>query len=254
MSPFSSSALAGKQVLVTGATSGIGKATCAALHTCGASVILVGRDQSKLDATLDGLPAARKSGELIDFQSMDSAAAGLQAIAKKYGSLDGVFHSAGTSLIKPAKLINDEDVSGLFSASVLGALAIAKVFSKKACLNDGGAIVFMSSVASLAGQQGLTAYSSAKGAVNGLTRSLAVELAPRQVRVNALAAGAVVTEMHERLVGGSPDSVVQAYEDMHPLGFGCLDDISNLVIYLMSDAARWITGSIIAVDGGYSAR
>jgi NAD(P)-dependent dehydrogenase (short-subunit alcohol dehydrogenase family) len=112
----------------------------------------------------------------------------------------------------------------------------------------------MSSVAGSTGQVGMTAYSAAKSAIDGMVRSLACELASRQIRVNSIAAGAVHTAMHDRLTKGSSDDATHAYANAHLLGFGTPLDVAQAVIYLLSPASRWITGTTMFVDGGYAVR
>jgi NAD(P)-dependent dehydrogenase (short-subunit alcohol dehydrogenase family) len=120
--------------------------------------------------------------------------------------------------------------------------------------DDGGACVIMSSAAGLRGQSGMAAYSASKAAVDGLVRSLAVELAPRQIRVNSIAAGAVKTAMHERLMTTLPQVAMEAYEAKHLLGFGNAEDVAAAAVFLLSPASCWITGTTMVVDGGYTVR
>ena len=167
--------------------------------------------------------------------------------------LHGVFHAAGNELVKPIRLINSADFDLLMSVSSRAALNIGRAVASKGVMTNGGSLVFMSSVAAITGTAGLSLYSATKGAIEATTRCLAVELAPKNIRVNAITAGAIETPMHHRLTMGMPESVVQDYKDRHPLGFGQPSDISNFAAFLMTDAARWMTGSCVVLDGGYSA-
>jgi NAD(P)-dependent dehydrogenase (short-subunit alcohol dehydrogenase family) len=254
MDVFSKQILSGKKLLVTGATSGIGKSVALKLMSSGATVVFVGRSQEKFSKLAELIPPELRFFETVEFRTVSQIAEALDAIVQKYGAFDGVFHSAGVASLIPARLISDSVVAEVFGPSIFGALAVAKVFSKKSCMKDAGSIVFMSSAAASAGQQGLSVYSSSKAAIDGLTRSLAVELSPRTIRVNSVAAGAVISEMHHQIVKGSSESVINKYEAMHPLGFGSPSDIDNLVTFLFTDASRWITGSVIHIDGGYTAK
>ncbi len=121
-------------------------------------------------------------------------------------------------------------------------------------MRDGGSVVFMSSVVALRGRRGMVAYSSAKAATSGAVRGLAIELADRGIRVNAIAAGAIETGIHDDVVARLGEEMVASYKALHPLGFGHLDDIANAALFLLSDAARWITGIDLSVDGGYAAK
>jgi NAD(P)-dependent dehydrogenase (short-subunit alcohol dehydrogenase family) len=252
MNPYQTESLKDKRILLTGASSGIGRASAIMLAECGAQLVLCGRDIERLNETKKYLNRPDDHGiETIDFKSVEQIAGDFEEKLKQYGAFDGVFHSAGISVLKPAKLLSDKDINNVLGPSLYAALALSKVFSKKSNLKDGGSIVFMSSVAAHSGQQGMTLYSSSKASIEGLTRSLANELANRKIRVNCIAAGGVDTEMHQKMVGTSHDDVVKAYEKMHLLGFGKPKDIAGLVVYMMNDISRWMTGSTVVLDGGY---
>jgi NAD(P)-dependent dehydrogenase (short-subunit alcohol dehydrogenase family) len=120
-------------------------------------------------------------------------------------------------------------------------------------MKPGSSIVFMSSASAHRGRPGMVAYSAAKAAVEGLTRSLACELASKPVRVNAIAGGGIETEMHHRLTRTLSEDAVAAYAGQHLLGFGKPQDVASAVLFLLSPASSWITGATLAVDGGYLA-
>ena len=115
-------------------------------------------------------------------------------------------------------------------------------------------IVFMSSVASLIGQSGMSIYSASKGAIDAAMRSLACELAENKIRVNSIVAAAVETEMHQRLTKNMSTETLNTYKEKHLLGFGQAEDIANAATFLLSNASKWITGTTMVVDGGYSCR
>jgi NAD(P)-dependent dehydrogenase (short-subunit alcohol dehydrogenase family) len=157
-------------------------------------------------------------------------------------------------MVRPAKLCKEKQFDEVFSSSVQSGIAIARAMSLRGVIEDGGSVILMSSVASLRGQAGMALYSAAKSAIDGMTRSLAVEFAPRRIRVNSLCAGAVQTPMHEKLVNSLSQESVNDYENKHLLGFGTPDDIANTVAFLMGEGGRWITGTSVVVDGGYTVR
>jgi NAD(P)-dependent dehydrogenase (short-subunit alcohol dehydrogenase family) len=250
---FSETCLEGRIILVTGGSSGIGRAAAIAFSQVGARLVLTGRDQGRLDETLGLLAGEGHRALAADLADADSAADLVKRAAKEGGPLDGVFHAAGTFAVLPVKVTKQRHLADAFNASVFGAYGIARAAANRNVLTDGGSIVFMSSVAGERASSGLTAYSGAKAAMAGLNRSLAAEFAPRRVRVNSIVASTVETEMHERTLSNADMDYVEMNRARHPLGFGKPDDISNAAIFLLSDASRWMTGSSLAVDGGYLA-
>lgn len=254
MNLFRSDALDGMTYLVTGASSGIGKATAIMLAECGARVIVHGRDESRLNSTLEALPGTGHSMSIAVLESADQANEWVKSLLDVGGPLNGAFHCAGVELIRPIRMTKQAQLNEVFGSSLFSAFGIARALYAKNTLIDGGSLVFMSSVAGLTGQVGMTAYSAAKAAIDGMVRSLACDFASRKVRVNSIAAGAVHTAMHDRLTKGSGDSATTSYEQSHLLGFGQAQDVAQAALYLLSPASRWVTGTTLVVDGGYTVR
>jgi NAD(P)-dependent dehydrogenase (short-subunit alcohol dehydrogenase family) len=223
----------GKHVLVTGASSGIGRATAILLAQCGASLTLCGRDEARLIETKALLSGTGHKHAVADFGSAEVAHDILVEVTKDDNPLSVVFHAAGLAALRMAKLYNEPHVEKI--------------------MIDGGSIIFMSSVAGSRGRAGMGVYASAKAAIGGLTRALAAEFAPRSIRVNEIVAGAIETPMHHDIVKNLDAAGEEAYRSLHLLGFGQAGDIANAVVYLASPASNWITGSSLAVDGGYMA-
>lgn len=251
---FANDALTGKRILVTGASSGIGQETAIRLAAHGASLIIMGRDEGRLAATADRLAPGDHVARAGDLTDADAVAELVGDIAKEVGALHGVFHSAGSSLVLPAKLTKNRHLDEVFGAGFRGAFGVARAAAKKGVMIEGGSLVFMSSVSSLRGRQGMVAYSAAKGAIDGMVRALATELAGRAIRANSIISGAVETQMHNNFVESVDDTLVANYRNLHLLGFGNPGDIADAALFLLSDASRWITGSSMAVDGGYTAK
>ena len=248
---FSPHVFAGQRIVVAGASSGLGRAAALALARAGAELVLLGRNEDRLREVADA--AGGQAWQSVDLADDNNADAVIREIAAT-APIDGMFHSAGTSLVAPMRLTKTGQIDDLFGAAVYGALGVARAVSRRGVMRDGGSIVFMSSVSSLRGRRGMVAYSAAKAATSGLVRALAVELADRAIRVNAIAAGAIETEMHQDFAATVSEEMIANYRNLHPLGFGRADDVANAVMFLLSDAARWITGVDLSVDGGYAAK
>ncbi|MFC4160131.1 SDR family NAD(P)-dependent oxidoreductase [Chitinimonas lacunae] len=248
------SILHGKTVLVTGASSGIGRATAIELSRVGARLILNGRDPERLQQTLAQLTPSEHRVAAFALDDADELFERIKTLCAETGPLDGLFHAAGQELVLPARMTKAAQTETVFASSTFAAIGLGRAAASKGVLQDGASLVFMSSAAAHKGQAGMIAYSAAKAAIEGMVRSLACELAPRRIRVNAIAAGAIRSEMHERLSTRLSADALQDYEQRHLLGFGEPQDVANAVLFLLSDAAKWVTGATWAIDGGYTAR
>ena len=250
---FSQDAFQNKHILVTGASSGIGRATAQQLAACGAKLTICGRDEDRLDETLRSLAGPAHRPIVGSIGGLDDGHDIMIRAAEEVAPLDGVFHAAGAVSVRQTKLLNAGHVDAMFSGSVDGALGIAKACAKKNVLVEGSSILFMSSVAGSRGRSGMAAYAASRAALGGLTRALAAELAHRKIRVNELIAGAVETPMHQSIIKNLDQNSQDEYRDLHLLGFGETIDIAYAAMFLLSDASRWVTGTSMIVDGGYMA-
>jgi NAD(P)-dependent dehydrogenase (short-subunit alcohol dehydrogenase family) len=250
---FSEHALIGRTILVTGASSGIGRATAILISRCGGRVVATGRDEARLSATIEALSGQGHTHFVATLDDPDVVADRVTAVAMNLGGLSGIFHSAGNELILPARLTKARNIENVFGAAVFGAFGLARAAARSEVMHPNSSLVFMSSVAAQRGRTGMVGYSAAKSAIEGLTRSLACEMASKSIRVNAISAGGVQTEMHERLANGLSEAGIANYANQHLLGFGQPDDVASAAVFLLSSATRWVTGSVLTVDGGYLA-
>lgn len=245
--------LTGRRYLVTGASSGIGQATAVCLSQLGAHVLVAGRDAERLTATHQLLSGTGHVCVAADLTDAEALPGWLKQLAADHGLLDGLVHSAGAHAMRPVRFQSSEQFEQLQRINVTAAVALAKGFRQKHVRAPRGSLVFVASVMGLVAQPGVSAYCASKGALLSLTRALALELASEQIRVNAVAPGQVLTEMTLRQKESLPAEQFAAIERMHPLGLGSPEDVAAGIAFLLSDASKWITGTTLTIDGGYTA-
>lgn len=243
----------GRVILVTGASSGIGLATAIFLSQLGARIVLMARHQEGLGAALAQLEGTGHRVEPFDLSEAETIPNLLKELSSELGPINGLVHCAGSQAIRPLRILSTKDVEGMFRLNVTAALMLAKGFRQKGVHTTSGAIVFVSSVMGTVGAPGRSAYCAGKGALQAMARSLALELAPEGIRVNCVAPGYVRTPMLEQAGAIIGAEGVRRMEEMHPLGFGEARDVAHAIGFLLSDESRWITGSTLTVDGGYTA-
>ncbi len=246
--------LSGRYILVTGASSGIGRETAVLLSQLGARLILTARSEERLAQTASLLHGGSHRAEPFDLARADEIPKWLARIAGETGPLHGIVHAAGKQAATPARFLSEAKIDDLIKTNLSSALMLARAFTQKTCYAPGGSLVFLSSIMALAGKPALSVYAATKGALIAMTKSLAVELAPQRLRVNCVAPGFVATEMLEEVRAVLTEEQMLALENAHPLGFGTPRDVAHAVAFLLADTARWITGSTLVLDGGYTAQ
>jgi NAD(P)-dependent dehydrogenase (short-subunit alcohol dehydrogenase family) len=250
MQPFSLNDI---NIVVTGASSGIGRAVAIMLAEAGARLILIARRGEELQRTLTSLRDTNHIALVHDLAVNDQLEDKLAPCIEKMGKVYGFVHCAGLEMTKPLAMLKEEHYRNVFQVNVFAGFELARILSKKKYLHeDGGSFVFIASIVSEVGQQGKIAYSSSKGAVVSGVRSMALELSSKKVRVNAISPAVIETDMSLTWIKNLSDDQKKTMVAMHPLGLGAPDDVANAVLFLLARESRWITGINLRVDGGYS--
>lgn len=243
--PFS---LTGKTIFVTGASSGIGKAIALECSKMGARLIITGRNRDRLDETFSNLSGEGHSSITADIVTGE----GISKIAEALPLLDGMVHSAGVYKLAPVSFANEEMVREVMDINFLSPLALTHQILKQKKVNKNASVVFISSIAgSHVSSPGGSLYSASKSALIGMVRGMALDLAPRGIRVNTVAPGTIQTG----IFNGSAVSQDQLGEEIkrYPLKrYGKPEEVAYSVIYLLSDASAWVTGSNLVIDGGFT--
>lgn len=248
MSGYNPYSLEGKTVLVTGASSGIGQATAIECSRMGAYVIITGRNQERLEQTLslmDTTSSQRHSLIVADLTKEDD----LQLIVESIESIDGLVNNAGVNRIKPVAFVKNDDLEYIFQNNAFTGVNLTRALLKKKRISKGGSIVFTSSISAFYNAPGRLLYSGSKAALTSFMRSFAVELADKHIRVNAVHPGMVETNMTAEHI--SNDEQKRNLGDYPLKRYGKPEEIAWAMIYLLSDAAAWVTGSSLTIDGGF---
>ena len=238
--------LAGKTILITGASSGIGAATAIECAKQGAKVVVTGRNAEKLTSVYEQLEREGHIAIPCDMCNPDD----VQSLCDQIPTLDGIAFCAGITRTIPVKRIKKEDISDIFATNLISPIEIVNQLVKQKKVNKGGSIVFISSISSSYADMGNSVYAATKGGLISFSRVLALELAPKGIRANCVRPGFVAgTGMTEGLSRLSEEQI-QLERQKYPLGFGETGDIANGIIYLLSDASKWVTGTTLTIDGG----
>ena len=252
MSEFNPFSLNGKKILITGASSGIGRQCAINCSKMGATVVLIGRDESRLQETLSQMEGDGHLVCPVDLNHSESIKPLVQDVVSKFGPLDGFIHSAGIEKTLPIKSLKPSDYEDIIRVNALSAFEFVRYFSGSKNFNQGGSIVLISSITSVIGRVGVSAYAASKGAIVSAVKTMALELAKRSVRINAISPGTVLTPLMQSYLSQLSEVERQKRVEGFPLGLGEPTDVANACLYLLSDAARWVTGQNIVIDGGYT--
>ena len=239
--PFS---LKGKTILVTGASSGIGRGIAVACYKMGATVVANGRNEARLQETKDQMEG---NGILLIGDLTDELT--LTNLVGTLPKLDGVVHCAGIGQRVPCKNVSGKNIDEVMDVNLKAPVLLMSALLQQKKINRGASIVFIASIASWSPSFGNSVYSASKGAIVSYANCLSLELAPRQVRVNCISPAMVWTDLI--LKDGLDEEQLKKDENNYPLKrYGTPEDIANLAVYMLSDASTWMTGSNVKISGG----
>lgn len=238
-----------KTILVTGASSGIGRSVAVECSKMGATVIAVARNEDRLKETVAMMEPRNNSYYVCDLTNSES----VDKMISEIPNIDGLVNNAGIGIVKPIKFINEVDFTTLLKADTIAPIILLQKMVKKKKIIKGGSVVFTSSMAALGGvTNGNSMYVACKGAISSFVLNAALELGPQNIRVNAVCPAMINTPLvHDG--DTENEEHLKEMEKKYPLRkFGEPEDVAWAMIYLLSDAARWITGTNMVVDGGFS--
>lgn len=243
--PFS---LEGKIILITGASSGIGKAVAQECAAAGATCIVSARNEDRLSATLNSLNGEGHKYLLADLSYSEN----IEAIVEQLPKLDGVVSCAGIVETKMLKFTEEDDLLRLFNTNAFSSIRLIRTLVQQKKLKKEASIVIISSISGVkCGYLGGSIYGATKGALEGFVKATALELAPQKIRINTITPGMVETSL---LKDSEIDSeLLDADKQRYPLKrYGNPEEIGYSAVYLLSDATKWMTGTSLLIDGGYT--
>ncbi len=251
--PFS---LQGKNIVISGAASGIARQCAISCSRMGAHLIMLDMNEEGLKETMTLVenPSEHYMAQ-VNLLDYDRVAEVVKEGVEKVGRINGLLNCAGISTTNLFKLTKPEELDKFFKVNVYTGYFLTREVCKMGNLSkEGGSIVFFSSVAGSHGEVGKSTYGMTKAALLNLAKHLACELARKNVRVNSISPGAIETPINMNLPHMKDPEKRAKLEAQHLLGLGRTDDVANACIYLLSDASRWVTGTNLFVDGGFSVR
>ncbi|WP_031528783.1 SDR family NAD(P)-dependent oxidoreductase [Dyadobacter crusticola] len=244
--------LEGKRALITGGGSGIGFYIAQCMVAAGASVILTGRRETVLQEAVDKLGAEHASYFVNDITDLKSIPALIENIESNVGEIDILINNAGINMKKHAVEVTDEDFDRIIQTNLHAVFSVTRECGKRMIERKRGSIIMITSMAALYGIDRVVAYTASKSAIGGMVKALTTEFSPYNVRVNAIAPGFIETPMMLTAMNGDPSRRDKAM-DRTPMGtWGKPDDIGWAAVFLASEAAKFITGVSLPVDGGNS--
>lgn len=240
--------LEGKTILVTGASSGIGKSVAVLLSQLGATLVITGRDIERLEKCYHELSGEHHLMILADL-IVDSGQADVVAGILQ---LDGAVFCAGVIDYQPVKFLTKQKIEKIFSINFDSPVLLTQKLLKGKKINKGSSLVYISSLSSKLGVGGTALYAASKAALSGFSKVLATELAGQKIRVNAVSPGIIKTPMVDDAELAVSKDTFDESEKNYPLGYGAPSDVSSYIAFLLSDSSGWITGTDQIIDGGFT--
>jgi NAD(P)-dependent dehydrogenase (short-subunit alcohol dehydrogenase family) len=241
--------LKGKTVLITGGGSGIGLAISQAMIEAGAKVIMVGRNQENLEKSKESL-GSNAYFVVADITQLEQMPGLVLEIEKTHGAIDVLVNNAGINIKKPALEVSDKEFHNVIQTNLTAVFSLTREVAKNMITRKSGSILMISSMAAYYGLDRVPAYTASKTAIEGLVKTLAVEWGPHQVRVNAIAPGFIETNMMKTAMQSDPARMNKALGRTSMGHFGKPEHIGHAAVFLSSEAAAYITGVSLRVDGG----
>lgn len=247
--------MSGRTVLVTGASAGIGRSTAVLLSELGARIILVGRQETQLKETSRCLDGDGHRIEVFDLSNAKAIPTWFDRVVSEVGAFHGLAHCAGTDAFVPLRSLTVDRIDEVMRINLFSAMMLTQALARKAAYQPGAGVVLVASVAGAVGVPARSAYSASKGALIAFAKSAALELANKGIRVNCVAPSYVQTGMYERAVENlTAGQQSELLGKTQPLGLGTPLDVAHSIAFLLAETSRWITGSVLTVDGGYTAQ
>lgn len=238
--------LEGKTILVTGASSGIGRATAIECSKMGAVVFLNARNEARLRETLDALEGDGHQYIVADLTDEEA----IKTLVEQLPQLDGIVCAAGISMLKPIQVLSEKDIQTIFATNYTAPVLLTKTLVKKRKLNNEASLVYISSVSGNGNTAtALSLYGSSKSALNSFAKYAALELSGKKIRCNTICPGRIETSLLQNQTMSAED--IEKDIAKYPLHrYGKPEEVAQTAVYLLSDATKWITGTSITIDGG----
>lgn len=243
--------LTDRRILITGASSGMGAETARLCSRLGAKVVMVARREEKLIEVEKTLEGSDHKYYVFDLSNVEQTEGFIKRIVSECGVFDGFVHSAGVGSTRPLKLLKYDTLRSIMDINYFSFVEIIRCITKRKCFNAGLSIIGISSIASKQGNQTKTAYSASKAAMDATVRCLAKELHKNNIRVNTVNPALINTDIYQQFLDNSGDSEDAAIiMKRQYMGLGETSDVANMIAYLLSDAAKFVSGANIMLDGG----